>query len=350
MVLLSTDVNGLGFTDVVALNNASTTQFQNLAAGAKITETGSATNQFSSLLYNYATPTDAVNITIDGGIAGTTIFPGGPATAAKATLSSTGKANGVTSAGVAAPVNVWFTNGTQTIDSLTVNAATNLRANLSTADFVATGAALTVSGLASNVNLGTAGVYKTIDASGLTGGGVTINLSTETTSFKGGAGNDSVGMNAAGTTAVAGTATIDAGAGVDTVSAALINAGNSAVFKSFERIGLGAGMTGALDVSLLTNSTITGVDYTGALSGATTLTNLVETTAGFDVAVKASPGFNTTLGFTAASVAGTADVLNIGFSSAAAVAVNAGTVTAQGIEQIKIASGGVANATNTIFY
>ncbi|WP_027996328.1 hypothetical protein [Simplicispira psychrophila] len=329
-----------GVTTVGSLNSTGTVTFQNLAAGTNVAVGGSA--QTGAVNFNQLNASDAVNVTVDGGVNGVTVAATA-GTATTATINSTGAANGNVAVGNDTFV---LSGGTNTVTKLNVNAATNLRATLTVSDFATAGADLVVAGAASSVNLGNAGVFKTIDASGLTAGGVNVALNAVTTSFKGGAGNDSV----TGAAVVTASASIDGGAGIDTVAATLVNAGNSAAFKNFELIDL-AGATGTLDAALLTNSTITGVAYTGALGGAFVLSNLVETAAGFNVDVTGSAGSASTLGFTAASVAGTADVLNYNFAAAnaaSATVINANTITSAGIENINISSKGGLNITNAL--
>ena len=289
-----------GVTSVTSLNSTSGVTFQNLAAGTEVVVSGSATTVGGSVAFNQLTPTDAVKVTVNGGVNGVTVT--GTGTATSAAINSTGGANGAVAADV-------FNLATgATLNKLAVNADSSLNATLTAGNFVATGADLTVTGGAA-VNLGNAGVFKTIDASANTAG-LTVGLSAVTSSFKGTAGADVVTG-----TAVAAGATIDGGAGIDTVAATLINAGNSTAFKNFEQIdlaGFAAGGAANLDAALLTGSTINGVVISGAYGagGLATLSNLVETAAGFNVNVTGSGTNAATLGFTAASVAGTADVLN----------------------------------------
>lgn len=349
-----TDVYNLAaITGVTTVQNTNSTggtvSFTNLAAGTTVSVSGSAAAAGITTAA-YAVGSSPVTVNLNGGLTTVQTINVNTGTNTAATITSTGGVNGVATNGTAANAILNLAAGA-TLTSLTVNAATNMRATLTAGNFAATGAALTVSGAATSVNLGNAGVYKTIDASGLTAGGVTVNASTTLTSFTGGTGNDNLTNNAAGTAAIAATAVIDAGAGVDTVSASLINAGNAAVFKNFEQLGLATAVAPAtvtLDASLLTNSTITGVTM-GATVGATAISNLVETGTGFNVSVTATGATGgTTLGFTAASVVGTADVLNYSFAGTSGAAIAAGTVTHQGIELVNIASNGITGSTNSL--
>ncbi|WP_219064089.1 DUF4214 domain-containing protein [Pseudomonas sp. UMAB-08] len=328
-----------GVTTVTALNSTGLVNFQNLATGTEVVVSGSA--QTGTVNFNQATATDAVKVTLNGGVNNVSVAATA-GTATSAAINSTGGANGAVAVDT-----IKLTNGSTSLTTLAVNADSALRVALTASDFAAAGAALTVTGGAA-VNLG---VFKTIDASANTAG-LTVGLSAVTSSFKGTAGADVVTG-----TAVAAGATIDGGAGIDTVAATLINAGNSTAFKNFEQIDLAgfanvAATPASLDAALLTGSTINGVVISGAYGagGLATLSNLVETAAGFNVNVTGSGTNAATLGFTAASVVGTADVLNYNFGGTVAGTLAAGTITSQGIETINIASKGAAGVaiTNTI--
>ena len=341
-----TAVAPTGVTTVSSVNSTGNVAFTGLAAGTEVILSGASTAALNVLNFAQATPTDAVKVTIDGGVNNATVAATAGA-ATSAAINSTGAANGATTADT-----ITLTAAGASLTTLTVNADTSLRANLTVGDFATAGAALTVTGAAA-VNLGNNGIYKTVDASASTGG-LTIGLNAVTTSFKGSTGNDVVG----GT--IASTATVDAGAGIDTIVATSINVGNSAVFKNFEQIELG-GATTSLDAALLTGSTITGVTVSGVVGDGFALSNLVENASGFNVGITADAGIHVvggvnvvnayTLGFTAASVAGTSDVLNYNFSAAnaaTATTINGGNVTSTGIETINISSKGGLNISNAL--
>ena len=340
-------------TGVTRVNSANSlgsgVTFSGLSAGTEVMVSGSASVANNVTNYAYTTASSTPTVTFNGGVTSQTIrvaAGAGVSTATSAVINSIGGTNGTTSAGAQASNTVNLTTGA-TLTGLTVHALTNLDTVVTAGNFAAAGAALVVDGAAGAVNLGDAGVYKTIDASGLTGG-LTVNLSTQTTSFKGAQGNDNVTAGAVATV-IAATASIDAGAGVDTIAASLVNAGNAAVFKNFEQLSVTGAAALTLDTSLMTNSTITGVVVDGAIGGNATLSNLVETASGFNVQVlnagTAAAGNTTTLGFTAGSIAGTSDTLNVIFSgNQAAAATQAGTVAATGIEIVNINSAGTVKS------
>jgi S-layer protein len=166
-----------------------------------------------------------------------------------------------------------------------------------------------------------------------------------------GAGDDSLLAGVGGSVAASTsghTTVIDGGAGVNTVSASLINAANAAEFVNFQHIDASAAAN--LDISLLTGTTITGVTLSGG-AGNATLTNLASG-AGLSVS-----GANS--GITDISVAGatanTADVFNIGFNGVATSAATAALPTAasanvvlHNIETVNIASTGTGFVANNL--
>jgi hypothetical protein len=272
-------------TKVVALNTAGNAtpgftggidSFTGLAAGTQVIASGAGTgaggtagnvSSDTTVDFAYATPTSAVSVGVDGGANGVTFRGTGTETAAN--ISSTGAANGKT--GLTTTDNFDLTAGTNTLTTLAVNATTNLVATLQTGDYAAT-AALTVSGAATSVNLGSAANFKTIDASKLTAGGLTIGLGTNTTSFVGGANN-----NVVTTAAVAATAASSINAGKGTANTLVIGASTdvntaalAALYAGFST--LTDNVSGAIDVSKFTNSTITAenVSGTASLSGLST--------------------------------------------------------------------------------
>lgn len=136
---------------------------------------------------------------------------------------------------------------------------------------------------------------------------------------------------------------IDGGDGIDTVSAAMINAGNAALFLNFE--GLSLNSTTGLDANLLTGSTISALSIDAAST--TALYQNLSVASTLDVSyVGNNSAVTNTLSFKDAT--GTADTFAIKFSadnSAAASApisanVQAGTIAAAGVENFTIESGG----------
>jgi hypothetical protein len=332
------DVQGTGITDVTS--NVSTAsgglQFANLVTGATLTVLGDKATQVANVQFSMANASDTVSLVLDGGLQDTVLSGQTTVTnlngqASSATIVSNGAANTlgvITLAG----------NAGDTITTLTLNANTDLTATLVATDY-SSKAALTVTG-AGKVNLGSTVGFdgSTIDASA-NSGGLTIGLSGNVQTYKGSSGADIV----SGTTPVADNASIDGGAGVDTLSATLINSTNGAAFKNFEVLDLtGLSTTVTQDFAQLSNSAFTGVILNNTKTATTTLNNVTETADGFNLTVlKGSSGSHTTLNFDSASVSGTNDVLNIIYNGSGSTQL--GALTAQGIETVKIAAGGVGS-------
>jgi hypothetical protein len=332
------DVQGTGITDVTS--NVSTAsgglQFANLVTGATLTVLGDKATQVANVQFSMANASDTVSLVLDGGLQDTVLSGQTTVTnlngqASSATIVSNGAANTlgvITLAG----------NAGDTITTLTLNANTDLTATLVATDY-SSKAALTVTG-AGKVNLGSTVGFdgSTIDASA-NSGGLTIGLSGNVQTYKGSSGADIV----SGTTPVADNASIDGGAGVDTLSATLINSTNGAAFKNFEVLDLtGLSTTVTQDFAQLSNSAFTGVILNNTKTATTTLNNVIETADGFSLTViKGSSGSHTTLNFDSASVTGTNDVLNLIYNGSGSTQL--GTLTAQGVETIKIAAGGVTS-------
>ncbi len=277
------DFNGTGVSKVTSLNNlGGVVVAQNLGTGAQVIASGAGTAAGSTLAFNMKVATDAVSVGFDGGVKGARITATTAGTATAAVITSTGAANGT----LAAPDIVTLTTNAATVKTLAVNAATDLVAQLTANDFVATGAALTVSGAAASVDLGANGVFKTVDASGLTAGGVTLTTGAVLTSVIGGGGKDVITLGAAptpsttinlnggddtllrtGVVVLPSATVVDGGNGFDTISAGLVNVGSAANVKNFEGLDV-TGFNGPLDAALLTNSTISAVTFSGTIAGA----------------------------------------------------------------------------------
>lgn len=168
-----------------------------------------------------------------------------------------------------------------------------------------------------------------------------------------GAGNDKLLVSTGSVAASTATAvtTVDAGDGTDTVAAALINAANAAQFKNFENIDVSATTPTALDIELMTGSTITGLTLTGGTGGAT-VNNVA---AGVGLSVSGSNTGTTTIGVKSATT-GTADSFTTTFAGTAGSTatattpdtIAAGTVVTNGVESLNVVSGGTGFVTNTL--
>jgi S-layer protein len=338
-------VNAANFAGVTQFNSSLSTGdvvVQNLSATQQVGAQGNGSTVLGNVSYTLGGTVTAQTLNFMDGTVGTgKTFQNTGATVATATINSKGAANSFGT--------VDLGTGTATT-ALTVNAETNLTITALAADYAAT-AALTVSGAATSVNLGAGATanFKTIDASGMTAGGLTIAVGSNLTSFKGGVGADTVTTGAL-TTNTAGV--VDAGAGTDILNVAdattADTAAETANYVNFETLR----NSGATDIDVSLFSGITAVQVAGVDAGATRMT----AAQAASVRVLAT---NTTNTFALTTATGTADVLGLTLQNltAAAVAtpidVTAATVT--GFETLNVVSssgtkGGAASAGNDLAF
>jgi hypothetical protein len=320
-----------GLSTVASNVSTAAVSFTGLQTGTTVAVLGNKVTSVGNVAFNMANNSDTVSLLLDGGVQGAATISNTSTTATTATIASTGAANKVSTISL---------GGAESFSSLTINATTDLTATLQAADYKST-ASLTVTG-AGKVDLSSTLGFDgaKIDASA-NSGGLTIALSSSNIqTVVGSSGADRI----LGTSLLGSASSIDGGAGIDTMSASLVGAGNGAIFKNFELLDLGSGAnSGALDVGQLSNSTITGVVLSGNAAAPTVvLNNLVDTPTGFNVSV-ISDSFNSNLTLNFNNVTGSNDVLNFDFANVASTQASAGTVTAQGIETVKLNSGGVGS-------
>lgn len=326
-----------GLTTVASNVSKASVAFYVLQAGTTVAMIGDGMTALGDMSMSWL-GNGAINLLITGGTKGTpTIVNSGSATTA--TINSTGAANTVGE--------ITLNSSGSSFTSLTINATTDLKATLRSADYSST-STLIVTG-AGKVDLGTGASQRftgsTIDASA-NSGGLSMALDTGITHFVGSSGDDRLyGTNSVLTSPVS----IDGGAGIDTVSTRLINYNNATAFKSFEVLDLTGGTSngGALDVSQMTGSTITGVLLDGDTGSNVTLRGLSLSPSGFNVNVTGNSGDRvTTLNFN--DVSATNDVLNYTFNPTLTTAAYAGTVRSDGIETININSSGIVGTFNRL--
>jgi len=323
-----------GVTKVEATGNSNVT-VTGLATGAVVEMVGDGSTVNGILNFAYGTATDAQTINISGGTlsSGVANITGTASTGVTtATINSTGAANKVDIILLDSATN-------NTVTSLTLNATTGLTGVLTATDFATAGAALTVTG-AGAVDIGTAGVFKTVDASA-NSGGLTVDVDAVTTRFVGSTGNDVV-TSAATTSTTAGI--IDGGDGTDTLViganvAHVDTAAEGAEYTNFETLR----MSGTLDVSHV-GSSMTALQLTAAA----TLTNVTAALAA-DTTFRADAGATA---ITLASAGGTSDVLNLtmGTGTGATEATDlTGGLTVNGFETLNITTnaGGTTAALTT---
>lgn len=161
-----------------------------------------------------------------------------------------------------------------------------------------------------------------------------------------GAGNDVLAKGGAGGAVGAG-ATVDGGAGIDTVAASLLNVGNAARITNFEVLGLDL-TTGTYDTDLLA-----GAAGFALIAHGGTYTN-AEKAQSLTVASNVGAG-TTTIQFATAQVAGSVDAYGISIAAKGSVlattptAIDAGTLVIAGIEDVTISSGAASGfVSNTV--
>ena len=320
--------NYAGATDFNSVNSLNKVTFTGLSATQKLGIVGNGTVLNGDVDYTLAGTAVATTINVKDGTKQGTVTNTG-ANVATATINSTGAANTLTKIDLGTGNNV---------TSLTINAATNLKTGIDN-DFAAT-AALTVAGAATSVELtnGGSATIKTIDASGLTAGGLAIALSTTNTSFKGGQGNDVVTTAAFATPA---SVSVDAGAG--TADVLVVNAATDtdsaakgAIYKGFEVLRTAEDQ----NMAFFTNSTITGIQMNAATSK--TLSNVTAAQAG---ALTVRGDQTTAFTVTLADATGTADVVGLTLSNPTATAtapadVDVAGLSIAGVETLNITSSG----------
>ena len=354
-----TEVNADRSTNAVTINNLGT------GAAAGIIGNGSGGN--GALTFNYATASAAATLNVRDG-AGVTAQPA-------VTINSAPTAVTINSTGAANSLGAVALGGAAT--SLTIDAATALSTGSFTG-LAATGATITVKGAASGVSSPNAvpaaatvtlgniqgGVNLTsIDASGLTAGGVQVGMNAASTNlqFKGGAGNDNVTTN--GVTALLSTASIDAGAGTAdrlvvantndiVVAGDALSKARGDLYKGFEQVQVQNGVSINLDL-LATNNTIDAVRINDGV-GATGVTNLSATGAQ-NVTVLAtdvlgSADSQITIGVKGATTTGQIDTVKVAAQTTIAAQasndINLNNVVLSGVENLEITGSNGALAAN----
>ncbi|MDI1308871.1 MAG: hypothetical protein PSV17_05495, partial [Methylotenera sp.] len=341
-----TAANFAGATDFNADRATSAITFNGLAAGQKVGMIGNGSIVNGAVTANYANTVTAGVFNISGGT--------GTAKAnATGVLTQTGTgitSNTINSTGGDNYLNNVVLSGTSNV-ALTINAATNLTTGNITG-FTGTTSTITVAGAATSVDIGTLQntTVKTVNASGLTAGGVTTTLNTNTgINFVGGAGNDVV---TAGAVLVTG-ASVDAGAGtadrlVITADAQLTTA-TAPFYKGFEVLQANTGVTA--DASqLAANNTITGVRVNDSAGAAVTVNGLNATMAANVAIIAANDAAGAiTLGLTGASNGGQIDTVKAALTTTNAAGTaqvsNLTGLSLVGVEKLELTGNGTVGAT-----
>ena len=323
-------------------NNISTSDvtFNSLASTQSAKIQGNNLITHASTTANWGTTGSAPVLNVDGGVkGGNVVITSSATTVDSVTINSTG-----------APATSTGTIGTNTIGTLSVpgsatsTLAIHAASNLTTGAITATNKYITVDGAATLVTLGAISdsALTSVDASGMTSGGVKMTNLTTITSFKGGAGADEI--TTAATTAA--TAVIDGGAGsADKLVLAASNdvstAAKGAQYVNFEK--LKSLQTSSYNTSLVAG--ITSVESAAAGAGFTGLT----AAQAANVTVSVSQG-STGLTYALTDATGTADTLGLTFTNATSTTPsNATALTVTGFETVNLtaSSGAKVVATGT---
>jgi len=322
--------NFVGATTIASDRSSSAVTVTNLANGASAGMNGNGTTANGAFTFGYKTASAAATLNINGGSTGGAVA-----------ISTTPTAPVINSTGAANIIGTLNIGGSAT--SLTINATTGLTTGAITGAALTT---ITVSGAAataatpvtpaandiiSAVQIGAAlpAAVTTINASGMTAGGVSATLIGTVTSFIGGAGTDTI-TTAALTTTVA--SAINAGAGTDVLRVAATadvdTAAEGALYAGFETLDVGAQTA---NMSNFANSTFTAV----RVGGNATFTNMTATQAA-NVTVYANASAN--YGLSGAGNVGSINTINLIVDDglAATNTITLGDITAANVEIINI--------------
>ena len=327
--------NILGMT--LVNNNLSTNQvtMTELADTTAIKITGNGAVQNGGTTATYAAAATSGELTVDGGV-----------TAGAIAVNGTGLTSlAFTSSGAANTTGAISTTGTPT--AVTINAATSLTTGGLTVGSNAAAQSLTVSGAATNVAAAATAAatgavvlgaldddFATVNASGLTAGGISATTGAVTQTITGGQGSDYI------TTAhVLTTGSVNAGAGTDTLivgdTTHTATTTLGAKFTGFEI--LQASDAVVIDVDNITGSTFTGAVLNDA-AGTTTISDMTAAMAS-NVTIAGLAGA-ATLGIKGATQVGTLNTLNLtvsdGDTTGSEAIAGTGDLTIAGVESIKI--------------
>ena len=293
--------------------------------------------QLGGVAGTYVAETTGANLAVSGGAkAGAVSLTAADNQMTSATISSSGGAQSAT-AGQVNTLNGLTLSGSTQLKTLNINAATSL----TTGDIASDLTAINASGAATTVNIGALEDHvKTVNASGLTAGGVTATLNTGAVkdfSFIGGAGKDTLTVTGAFSNAVG---AIDGGGATNdtiVITNSALASTTGAKFKNFEVLDNKV-VGSAQDASVVTGITslITNADgagftkMTAAQAANVVVRNQVSTTGG---AVNAAT-------FSLGNSSGTADVLGLTLQNAtaatASTVVNPGALTVAGFETLNL--------------
>ncbi|MDO9312582.1 MAG: hypothetical protein Q7T85_12970 [Nitrosomonas sp.] len=338
-------VTATNFPGLTTFNNdrsTSNVQITAMAAGTSVNVlgNGSLTNADTTAAYGATVTTGTLNL--KGGVTAGAVALNGAGLTTVA-IGSSGAANVAgaisTNSAVVTAVTI-AAEKALTTTGLTVANAGAVDASLTISGAATDTAATATAAATSAVVLGALDTdFTSVTASGLTAGGVSATLSaTVAATFVGGAGNDTITTSTSGQTG-----SVDAGAGtgdtlVLTASAHIDSTAEGAIYKGFEVLHSNdAAAAVAIDMDLITGSTITAIKITDAANG----TAITDMSAAQAAAITVTAGAGAmTLGVKNATNVGTLNTLGItvsdGDTTGSEAAWGTGDLTVSGVETINL--------------
>lgn len=345
---LNLRATGTGGVTLAAGNIAGMTTLNNNLSTDAVTITGLGASTALVITGNGVATNGATTVT-KSGTAGALTVTGGVNGGAVAVTGANFTSFTVNSTGAVNTLGALSTTGSANVATVTINATTALLTTGLTVDTATAGnQTLVVSGAAADraasassaarsaVTLGALDAdFVSVNASGLTAGGVSATLSATTTAtFVGGAGADRIT-----TSTSAQTGSIDAGAGTDILTLAatghIDTTAEGAIYKGFEVLAVADAVS--IDMDLITGSTIGAVVLADA-AGATVVTDMTATqAANFTIAALTGAA---TIGIKNATTVATLDTLAItvsdGDTTTSEAIAGTGDLTIAGVETITI--------------
>jgi len=321
-----------GETTVANDRSTQAVSFTNVGTGSTVSVIGDGTTTVGATTFKMegaTSGTSAVTLNITGGVKGGANITRNDTGNAAITINSSGAANTVGT--------IDLDTGTA-LTALTINATSDLTGSLAP-DFAAN-SKLTVTGT-NLVDLLTGGAalsanLATVDATAQTGGGTRVILGSNTTSFKGGAGNDVVAVDALVFNA---TGTLDGGAGIDTIrvnAAAALTSKTAPNITNFEVLRIGdPGGAATFDASLISGIVAIELD---ASANPITVDKMSATEASAVTIRGTQGGTGPVFNVTGASTVGQLDVLGITIDDGltAKNTITVANITAPGVETVNL--------------
>jgi hypothetical protein len=327
-------VGATSFTSDLSSNQV---DFTGMVAGQSLTIKGNTAVSNGATTAAWGATVTSPIVNIQGGTTGTGAVTLTAAGATNVTINSNGVPATSTGAIGTNTIGALSTGGTAT-GTLTIVADSNLSTGSTPAGITTAVKTINVSGGALLVTLGaitsTGSALTTIDASGMTAGGVLTTLVAGVTSFKGGSGNDTI------TTAnVSTAASIDAGVGTDVLRigayADVDTLAEAKTFINFETVDTLALTGTTVDLALFTASTITGLR--SGVAAAPAFSNVTAAQAA-NITITGNQSTSSTYGVINAAQVGQIDTMNVTVSdgSSTVATITLAALTAAGVEVVNL--------------